>query len=154
MKEDVREHTEADFQRLLAEERLILAASELIHGLMQMDGVSRAELARRIGKSKGHVSQVLDGKRNMTLRTLAQLTHVLGHDVRLATEALEETPETRVPVYATSLDARFAELRHQVVLADAGFSWTELLKPSSVTVVQRTEDIEDVNQIDVVVRAA
>lgn len=67
-----------DYERLLAQERLILDATEAIVGLLEEQGVSRQELARRLGKSKGFVSQLLSGERNMTLRTLADLGYALG----------------------------------------------------------------------------
>ena len=67
-----------DYERLLAQERLILDATETIVGLLEEQKVSRQELARRLGKSKSYVSQLLSGERNMTLRTLADLGHVLG----------------------------------------------------------------------------
>jgi transcriptional regulator with XRE-family HTH domain len=70
--------TESDYERLLAQERLILGATEAIVRLLEEQGVSRQELARRLGKSKGFVSQLLSGERNMTLRTLADLGHALG----------------------------------------------------------------------------
>src|ERR1700691_3779521 len=67
-----------DYERLLAQERLILDATEAIVGLLEEQKVSRQELARPLGKSKGFVSQLLSGERNMTLRTLADLGYALG----------------------------------------------------------------------------
>lgn len=68
----------------LEAERLILAASELILEMMEQNEVTRSDLAERINKSKGHVSQLLNGGRNMTLRTLAELAHALGGRVELS----------------------------------------------------------------------
>ena len=65
-------------------ERLILEASELILETMEQNGVTRSYLAKKIGKTKGHVSQLLDGERNMTLRTLAEIAYVLGYRVKLS----------------------------------------------------------------------
>jgi transcriptional regulator with XRE-family HTH domain len=64
-------------------ERLILDTTELLLALMEREHVSRTELASRIGKSKGHVSQLLTGERNMTLRTLAEVTHAVGHRMQI-----------------------------------------------------------------------
>ncbi|WKZ81896.1 MAG: helix-turn-helix transcriptional regulator [Acidimicrobiia bacterium] len=58
-------------------ERLILATTEMILGIMEEQGVTRAVLADRLGRTRGHVSQVLNGDRNMTLRTLAEILHAL-----------------------------------------------------------------------------
>jgi transcriptional regulator with XRE-family HTH domain len=79
-----------DYERLVAQETLILDATEAIVELLQEQGVSRQELAARLGKSKGFVSQLLSGERNMTLRTLADLAYVLGQRCSLAIRALEE----------------------------------------------------------------
>ena len=76
----------ADFEA----ERLILNATELILELMEHEGLTRSELAERIGKSKGHVSQLLNGERNMTLRTLAEIAHAVGHRIELGTRPLSE----------------------------------------------------------------
>jgi transcriptional regulator with XRE-family HTH domain len=70
----------SDYERLLAQERLILDATETIIGLLEEQAVSRQELARRIGRTKSYVSQILSGDRNMTLRTLAELGYVLGQE--------------------------------------------------------------------------
>lgn len=58
-------------------EQLILATTEMILGIMEEQGVTRAELADRLGRTRGHVSQVLNGDRNMTLRTVAEILHAL-----------------------------------------------------------------------------
>ena len=65
-------------------ERLILEASELILETMEQNGVTRSDLAKKIRKTKGHVSQLLDGEQNMTLRTLAKIAYVLGYRVELS----------------------------------------------------------------------
>lgn len=71
--------------RLVAEERLITQATEAIWEEMEKAGISKTELAARMGKTKGFVSQILNGSRNMTLRTLADIGFALGRqpDIRL-----------------------------------------------------------------------
>jgi transcriptional regulator with XRE-family HTH domain len=76
-------NTASEDQRLLEQETLIADATELVCELLQSAGVERQELARRLGKSKGHVTQLLSGERNMTLRTLSDLAHALGHRFEL-----------------------------------------------------------------------
>jgi transcriptional regulator with XRE-family HTH domain len=75
--------TEIERQRLLEEETLIAEATELISQMLDAQGVRRQELASRLGKSKGHVTQLLSGERNMTLRTLAAAAFALGARVEL-----------------------------------------------------------------------
>lgn len=62
-----------DHARLLAQETLIVDVTEALAAAIEHAGISRTELAERLNASKGHVSQVLNGSRNMTLRTLADL---------------------------------------------------------------------------------
>jgi Helix-turn-helix len=56
---------------VLEQEHLILDVTEMIVELMNERGVTRSELADRLGKTKGHVSQLLSGSRNLTLLSSA-----------------------------------------------------------------------------------
>jgi transcriptional regulator with XRE-family HTH domain len=76
-------HKKSDYERLVAQETLILEATELIVELLERHSISRQDLARKLGKSKGFVTQLLSGERNMTLRTLADLGYVLGQRIEL-----------------------------------------------------------------------
>lgn len=72
-----------EFRRLLAIEAFVAEAAELISKLMAEQNVSKAELARRLNKSRAWVTQLLSGKANMTIRTLAEVAHRLEAEVRL-----------------------------------------------------------------------
>lgn len=45
---------------------------------MDEHGVSRAQLARRMGVTPGRVSQLLSGDENLTLKTLSSIASCLG----------------------------------------------------------------------------
>ena len=66
------------YERLLRQERLILDVTEALAGALDDSGVTRAELARRLGRTPGFVSQVLGGGRNLTLRTIADIAAALS----------------------------------------------------------------------------
>jgi transcriptional regulator with XRE-family HTH domain len=68
-----------EFRRLFAQEDLILEVTEKLCELLEKEKISRKELADRLGKSKGFISQLLNGGRNLTLRTVADILHVLGY---------------------------------------------------------------------------
>jgi transcriptional regulator with XRE-family HTH domain len=88
----IRNHkNDPEYRRLLEQEALITDATELVYELMEEKGVNQKDLAKKIGKSKGFVSQVLSGRRNMTLRTLADLL------VALDTRAHLEASSVRAP---------------------------------------------------------
>lgn len=70
--------------KLVIQGELIMEVTETICELLEKEGVSRKELADRLGKSKGFVSQLLNGGRNLTLRTVADILHVLGYKVTLS----------------------------------------------------------------------
>jgi transcriptional regulator with XRE-family HTH domain len=73
-----------EFGKLLAQEELILEVTETICDILENEKISRKGLADRLGKSKGFVSQLLGGGRNLTLRTVADILHVLGYKVSLS----------------------------------------------------------------------
>jgi transcriptional regulator with XRE-family HTH domain len=96
--------TTDEYRRLVAQEALIADAQELVCELLESAHMSRQELAAALGKSKGFVSQLLSGERNMTLRTLADLAYATGYRLELRAMS-EEAPKqyrqvvTRPPWY-------------------------------------------------------
>jgi transcriptional regulator with XRE-family HTH domain len=63
---------------------LVTRLTNEISWYMRERGLSRAELAARMGVSPGRVSQILSGGENLTLRTLAALSTAL--DARFGIE--------------------------------------------------------------------
>lgn len=72
-----------EYERMLAEEALILDVTEKVWELLESREMNKADLAKALGKSKAYVSQVLSGSRNMTLRTLADVADALGSSVKV-----------------------------------------------------------------------
>lgn len=72
-----------EYRRLYAIEGLVTDAAELVARLMEEQGVTKADLARRLGKSRAWITQLLSGKANMTIRTFAELVYELGAEVNL-----------------------------------------------------------------------
>ncbi len=58
---------------------------------MDTQGVTGAELARRIGTSRAYVSKVLAGEGNLTIGTMGKLAFALG--MKVATDLEPITPE-------------------------------------------------------------
>ncbi len=83
-----KEDQEREYQRLVEEETLIFEATELLSELIEAEQINRKELADRLGRSKGFVTQILSGERNMTLRTLADFAFALEHRVEVAASPL------------------------------------------------------------------
>ena len=82
------------------DEELIALVTQLtneINWYMRERGLTRADLAARMGVSPGRVSQILGGGENLTLRTLAALSTALDahFDVELGTLKAEDTYTAR-----------------------------------------------------------
>lgn len=97
-------------RRLFLQERSILEVTELIEARLRELGINRSELARKLGKTKGWVTQLLDGEANKTIRTVADVFAVLGFEYHSSTRPIQigkaravEEKETNTIVDATVL---------------------------------------------------
>jgi transcriptional regulator with XRE-family HTH domain len=79
--------------RLYQQERAIYEITELIESVMETEGISRATLAKRLGKSKGWITQLLDGEANKTIRTVADVLAVLGQEFRVFAQPIRISNE-------------------------------------------------------------
>jgi transcriptional regulator with XRE-family HTH domain len=87
-------------QKLLRQEELILEATELLSTVMAENDITKADLARHLGKSKAYVTQCLAGGQNLTLRTLADLFGAIGYKIQLeAMPGAEEASKQIVRLY-------------------------------------------------------
>ncbi|CAN5895766.1 hypothetical protein BH23PLA1_BH23PLA1_24570 [soil metagenome] len=116
-----------EFQR----ERLVTEVQELICEVMDTQGVSQAELARRLGKSPPYVSKLLRGGSNMTLRTISDIFHALSRTLRVVDRPLslssprllvmeisqDETP-VRTCRFDYSTDSTLAEFQMDLSVQD------------------------------------
>lgn len=73
-------------RRLLRQEDLILEVTEALSEALAQTQRTKSELAIALGKSKGFVSQLLAGGRNLTLRTVADVADALGCRARFTVE--------------------------------------------------------------------
>lgn len=71
-------------RQLLAEERLIVATTELISEALDSREMTRSELAAALEVKASEITQRLSGKRNLTLRTLADMLDVLDYELELS----------------------------------------------------------------------
>ncbi len=69
--------------------RLETEVTELLCELMEKEGVTRAELARRVGTSPPYVTKVLRGRTNLTLKSVSDLFFALGRSVRIIDRPLD-----------------------------------------------------------------
>ncbi len=77
-------------RRLYEQERLVLWVSDALARAMVENGLSKADLAEKLGTSRAHITQVLCGSRNMTLRTVADLAWACNQRAEIGLEALPQ----------------------------------------------------------------
>ena len=68
-----------DFRKLAAQEDFIMDVTESFHELLQRENISKTSLAKLTGKTKGFISQILNGGRNLTLRSISDLAYAVGY---------------------------------------------------------------------------
>lgn len=107
-----REPLNADGQRVYA--RLVADVARELASALAREGklgtITRAELARRLGRDKAFVSRKLSGGENMELRTIAAFLAALGYEMDVKAERLAAAPgEGRniFPEIAASSPPRF-----------------------------------------------
>lgn len=128
-----------EYALALAQERIVVEAQVAIHRLLRKAGLKQSDLAGLLGVSEARVSQLFgDNARNLTLRTLARVFHVLGSRCRVvdaaeltqapapAETAIEPGPAVDVAPAATTGTAPEAEkaiVRAAVAPALAADAW-------------------------------
>lgn len=95
-----------------------IEVTEAIVERMQALGLSRAELAERLGISRPRVTQILAGDDNLTLRTLVAVAQALGTRLGIQfREAEPETPAVEVPDVARRAGSRASRTSRKAPLA-------------------------------------
>lgn len=129
-----------DYERLVAQETLIFEATEEICRVMGPDQdsgeVTRKQLAERLGKSKGFVTQVLGGDRNMTLRTLADFAGALGHRVTIKLEPIPAEPGEKAAASTQPVPAN----EHPQVGGGPPRNWLKRLRQMDSLICQEVAD--------------
>jgi len=87
-------------------ELAMLDFSEDVLDAMRTQSVTRAELARRLGTSPGHVTRLLSGSGNLTLATMSRMAFALGLELRTTLLPMTAAQTAGVPQDATGDAAR------------------------------------------------
>jgi transcriptional regulator with XRE-family HTH domain len=82
-------------KRLFKREEAVMEVTEFICGEMEKRGVTRSELAKRLGKTKRYITQLLDGGTNMTVRTIADVCHALGCEFHVSSQCVQPAVQAR-----------------------------------------------------------
>jgi transcriptional regulator with XRE-family HTH domain len=105
---------EAEKDPVYLAESLALEVAIEVYRQMKEAGLSQARFAERLGVSRPYVSQVLQGKTNMTILTLAKIAKALGSDLTIAFKLCSEATQQKILPFhtpGTDLDANATESR-------------------------------------------
>lgn len=84
--------------RAYAREDLVYNVTEDILVALEDLNISKQELARKLGKSKSHVTQLLSGARNMTLGTLSDICFALELTPKVIVDGESEAQRVNIPL--------------------------------------------------------
>lgn len=91
--------SDAFYGKESADEKLadyLMDLCELVYDRMEELGMSKSDLARKLGMSPSRITKILSGESNMTLKTISQLDAALDLDIDLLDAArCRQTPGER-----------------------------------------------------------
>ena len=102
---DARMEKDENLKKLYLEERLILRVTNVISGCMEEQKVKKVDLAKRVGCSKGYITQILDGTANLTLKTVSNVLFELGSTLAVKAESIKELVEGKREGFSFSTTA-------------------------------------------------
>lgn len=64
-------------------QKIIIDVTEQICETMEENGITRADLAQRLGKDRSWVTRILRGNCNLTLKTISDIFWALGYKIEV-----------------------------------------------------------------------
>ena len=77
---------DSEDMKFYLQEKLILEVTNRIAEMMQKKNVSKSALAGKLGRTKGFITQLLNGNANMTLRTISDVMWALDSTLKVQPE--------------------------------------------------------------------
>jgi len=93
-----RQEQSAETRREYERERLMLWTLDSIAELMADNGLTKADVARKIEASRSHLTQIFSGSRNATLGTISDLAWACGQRAVVKFEPLRSGEFISAPV--------------------------------------------------------
>lgn len=84
-------------KREFVRQDLLVSVSDQIWEMLEKEEITSAELAARLGTTPSNVSQMLSGRRNLTLKTLADISFELGYTPEIQIRKNEEAVVAKAP---------------------------------------------------------
>lgn len=104
-----------------AEEKLVARAQSLLEGILQEKGMSKTDLAKKMGVSKARVSQIFSDNQNFTFRLMAKAFYALGEELSLCREA-ERVEHKSLPAHYANCEVSFKDKTREI---SHGFEWLD-----------------------------
>jgi transcriptional regulator with XRE-family HTH domain len=103
-----------EYRKLYAIEGLIADTAQMIWELLERKDMRQADLARLLNKTPAFVSQLLNGKANMTVRTLAEVVYTLGATVEInahdeSTSRCEAVDDSQMQTFSAQMPMRVSD---------------------------------------------
>ena len=109
------ELSESDLER--AEELALALAQSTIQNAIDESGIPRAEVARRMGRSRSFVTRIMSGSHNLTVKTLARVVGACGQEIRFQrTPAMMSWDAAKHPMETSASTLRVSD-NQQLALA-------------------------------------
>jgi transcriptional regulator with XRE-family HTH domain len=134
-------------QRKYAQERVVIAVTEAIAAAMERASLKRSDIADRLGKTRSHISQLLSGRRNLTLRTLGDILWACDlelDDLKVSTLGSIVCPVERVEEWQRDIAARSAMASISSFVAD----YNPISNAPPVEVTYRLQHVVQGGQVD------
>ncbi len=130
------------FRRELDMERASFEFVEQLDHLLEMQNLSRSDLARRLGKTSAHVTQSLRRGRNLTIKTMVEIADAVSHEVhvRLRQRAAGVGPLFTVPMEVTESGPVWLESCSSEAPAPSGTGASWLTYANSMVFAYESED--------------
>lgn len=118
-----RQTQDEESRRLYEQERLVAWIGEHLATSLEEAGMTRAELARKLGTSRAYVTRVLQGSSNLTLRSLSDLAWAAGSRVTIGFEPLRDGNFISCPVTVYSFPPVLVKNEEQTSSSEESPAW-------------------------------
>lgn len=103
-----------------AEEKLVASAQSLLQEILNEKGLTKSDLAERMGVSRARVSQIFSDNQNFTFRLMASAFHALGEELSLGRAGPKL--EFKSMDGSSGCDLSFADVTREI---SHGFEWLD-----------------------------
>ncbi len=115
--------------QLVRQEEFILEVTEALTQALADSGMTQSKLAAKLGCTRGFVSQVFAGGRNLTLRTVSDIALALGVTPKLSLDRLRDQGQFKLKPIDVS---QYARRPSMIKLRPSAFAQSESGREAAV----------------------